>query len=439
MGLVIISIFFFSSGKILAVTYCTDAAKTTEGTCEYGECDDGVMKLNSADCESNMLDTTCCANKVSSISSSTSNCSSSDGKLGMCEFGECSNGLTPIQSSDCWLGRTCCALASSSNNTQTTTSNSNLNQNTQSAKTSSTDYQSPSLIKCAGGKGLCYNNSKSVEGSGCPSGVSSITDTYNDCGTANICCGTTSSTSCGSGAVCVDAQVICTNTINNDSCGGNKKCCLEKIPENTSGSIGSSTGASSGNATIYASQCDSNNKNCSHENDDAILKNQCQNLFTSAACASMPSYLSALTSKCLQIKPSGVDCATINSGGAFGNEASKFATYYIKNSSNSASDTAGAGGLDFDTIAGMGMPDSPGIKSVLVNILKWMLEIFGLLALIAFIISGGQYLLASGDEKMIGTAKKNMTYSIIGIIVALSGFIIIRAVDTALRATSTMF
>jgi len=67
------------------------------------------------------------------------------------------------------------------------------------------------------------------------------------------------------------------------------------------------------------------------------------------------------------------------------------------------------------------------------------LGIFGLLALIAFIISGGQYLLASGDDKMIETAKKNMTYSIIGIIVALSGFIIIRAIDAALRATGALF
>jgi hypothetical protein len=40
---------------------------------------------------------------------------------------------------------------------------------------------------------------------------------------------------------------------------------------------------------------------------------------------------------------------------------------------------------------------------------------------------------------MIETAKRNMTYSIIGIIVALSGFVILRAVDTALQGVNPLF
>jgi hypothetical protein len=107
--------------------------------------------------------------------------------------------------------------------------------------------------------------------------------------------------------------------------------------------------------------------------------------------------------------------------------------------SSGSSTGSSAGGLDFDSIAAMGLPDSPGVKSVLVNIVKWLLEIIMVITLIAFIISGGQYLMASGNDKMIETAKKNMTYSVIGIIVALSGFVIVRAIDTALRATSTLF
>ena len=47
--------------------------------------------------------------------------------------------------------------------------------------------------------------------------------------------------------------------------------------------------------------------------------------------------------------------------------------------------------------------------------------------------------MAAGNEKIIETAKRNMTYSIIGVIVALAGFVIIQAIDTALRATSTVF
>jgi hypothetical protein len=37
---------------------------------------------------------------------------------------------------------------------------------------------------------------------------------------------------------------------------------------------------------------------------------------------------------------------------------------------------------------------------------------------------------------MMETAKNNMTYSIIGVVVALSGFLIIQAIDMALRAKS---
>jgi hypothetical protein len=101
---------------------------------------------------------------------------------------------------------------------------------------------------------------------------------------------------------------------------------------------------------------------------------------------------------------------------------------------------ASTGDIDFDPVVGTGIPDSTlGIKPILVNIAKWMLEIIGIIAIISFIISGGQYLLSAGDDKRIESAKRNMTYSIIGVIVALSGFIIIRAIDTALRASSSLF
>ena len=108
------------------------------------------------------------------------------------------------------------------------------------------------------------------------------------------------------------------------------------------------------------------------------------------------------------------------------------------NNPNGAVGTAN-GELDFTSVSKAGLPDSPGIKNILVNILNWLLRIIGIITVIAFIISGGQYLLASGDEKIIEIAKRNMTYSIIGIIVALSGFVAVRAIDTALRGTRALF
>lgn len=93
--------------------------------------------------------------------------------------------------------------------------------------------------------------------------------------------------------------------------------------------------------------------------------------------------------------------------------------------------------------AGVCFPTSTGLSSqpvgdLLMKLMNWLLGIVGIIAIIAFIISGLQYFLAAGDEKMAETAKRNMEYAIIGIIVALSGLVIITAIDQALRGTLYM-
>lgn len=93
-----------------------------------------------------------------------------------------------------------------------------------------------------------------------------------------------------------------------------------------------------------------------------------------------------------------------------------------------------------ETPAGNNLPNPPGgIKAILTNVLSWILGIIGMIAIISFTISGFQYFFSAGDDKRMETAKNNLTYSIIGIIVALSGLIIVNAVDVALRGTSTTF
>jgi hypothetical protein len=83
-----------------------------------------------------------------------------------------------------------------------------------------------------------------------------------------------------------------------------------------------------------------------------------------------------------------------------------------------------------------GLPDpAGGIAEILTNILNWMLAIVGILSMTAFVASGVQYLLVSADEANAAKAKKNMTYAVIGTIVALSGFVVVKAVDIALKAT----
>jgi len=95
-------------------------------------------------------------------------------------------------------------------------------------------------------------------------------------------------------------------------------------------------------------------------------------------------------------------------------------------------------GVYIPTAQETGLPGGT-IQGILKNLLNWMLEIVGVIALIGFAIAGIQYVLAAGDEKLAETAKKNMTNAIMGIVVVLASFVIIQAIDYALRAQSSSF
>ncbi len=68
------------------------------------------------------------------------------------------------------------------------------------------------------------------------------------------------------------------------------------------------------------------------------------------------------------------------------------------------------------------------IKEIAINVLNFLLSIFGILAIIALVIGGGMYLTAYGDEKKIDSGKKIITYAIIGIVVALSALVVTRQI-----------
>jgi hypothetical protein len=82
-----------------------------------------------------------------------------------------------------------------------------------------------------------------------------------------------------------------------------------------------------------------------------------------------------------------------------------------------------------------GLPSS-SVYSIIYNVLFWILGIFGMLAVIGFVISGIMYIASAGNEDSMRKAKNAMVYSIIGVVVALSGLVVIYAVDRALRGYS---
>ncbi len=78
-----------------------------------------------------------------------------------------------------------------------------------------------------------------------------------------------------------------------------------------------------------------------------------------------------------------------------------------------------------------GLPNTP-IEQILLTFMQWLFGIFGFLAIITFLIAGIQYFMAAGNPDSAKKAKQNIIYSIIGIMVALSGFIIITAISNFL-------
>lgn len=79
-----------------------------------------------------------------------------------------------------------------------------------------------------------------------------------------------------------------------------------------------------------------------------------------------------------------------------------------------------------------GLPTA-SIYTILTSVLNWLLTIVGVVGVIGFAIAGIMYLTAAGQEDQLKLAKKAMVNSIIGVIVALLGLVVIYAADALLR------
>jgi hypothetical protein len=101
-------------------------------------------------------------------------------------------------------------------------------------------------------------------------------------------------------------------------------------------------------------------------------------------------------------------------------------------------------GANFTNIGGVCFPTNTGLSSapiatILSNVLAWLMILFTGFAIMAFLISGIQYLVSAGNMDQIETAKRNAMYALLGVIVGLSGFVIIQAIASALSGASYFF
>lgn len=90
------------------------------------------------------------------------------------------------------------------------------------------------------------------------------------------------------------------------------------------------------------------------------------------------------------------------------------------------------GGICFPVDTGMPNPEF-GIIQIIGNLFSWLMGLFSVLSLAAFVISGIQYVTSAGDSGQAETAKKNALNAVLGIIVGFSGFVIVQAVNYALE------
>jgi succinate dehydrogenase/fumarate reductase cytochrome b subunit len=74
------------------------------------------------------------------------------------------------------------------------------------------------------------------------------------------------------------------------------------------------------------------------------------------------------------------------------------------------------------------------VLELMKKVMNWILSILAVLTIIALVISGVRYLVSAGDEEMAATAKRNLTYAIVGLAIALSGLIIVNAIAGLLGA-----
>ncbi|MFA5926184.1 MAG: hypothetical protein WC831_04575 [Parcubacteria group bacterium] len=99
---------------------------------------------------------------------------------------------------------------------------------------------------------------------------------------------------------------------------------------------------------------------------------------------------------------------------------------------------AAPSGWSTSNYSGMGLPGG-SIYNIISNTVMWVLGIFGFIAIIGFVISGIMYLTSAGDDAAMKKAKNQMTWSIIGVVVGLVGYIVIYAVNSMLGGISTSF
>src|SRR6185369_550317 len=84
--------------------------------------------------------------------------------------------------------------------------------------------------------------------------------------------------------------------------------------------------------------------------------------------------------------------------------------------------------LGWNNVTSSVVASSQTLTEIATKVLNFLLSVVGILGVIMLVICGIMYLTAAGDENRIDTGKKIVTYSIIGIMVALAALVLVNQI-----------
>ncbi|OGE74005.1 MAG: hypothetical protein A3I07_03765 [Candidatus Doudnabacteria bacterium RIFCSPLOWO2_02_FULL_42_9] len=86
---------------------------------------------------------------------------------------------------------------------------------------------------------------------------------------------------------------------------------------------------------------------------------------------------------------------------------------------------------------GTGLPCQTSITDFIMNIINIALTVAGLIAVLFLIIGGFRYITSAGNEETAENAKKIIINAIIGIVIIILSFVIVRVISEALVRGNT--
>jgi flagellar basal body-associated protein FliL len=70
--------------------------------------------------------------------------------------------------------------------------------------------------------------------------------------------------------------------------------------------------------------------------------------------------------------------------------------------------------------------DAPSLATIGMNVLNFLLSVFGIVAIIMLALSGVMYFFSTGNEEQAKKAKQSTKYAVIGVLLTMSGLIIVK-------------